>query len=114
MAKTVKQIKREKVLEAYLESKLALDKLTAEVKDMKAEVVEVLLAAPDCKAETANALFSIRKARVYEYSKKVGLKIAAMDADKEVLKIMKKAEEEGGIAKLVRETFIPIVKVVKD
>jgi len=113
MAKSEKQIAREKVLEAYLESKLALDKLTAEVQILKDEVVSVLMDAPERKSETANALFSLRRFATYEYSKKVTLKIEAMDADKEVLKIMKKDEEKSGEAELLSETYSPVVKLIK-
>lgn len=111
MAKTKKQIKREKVLNKFFEAKMSLEVLTQEIKDMKEEVVKVLLGAPDQEAVTQDALFTLRRSTKYEYSKKVALKNEEISMHKETLKNMKKDEEKSGEAEVVSESFIPVVRM---
>lgn len=105
-----KTSKKEELLKDYVESKMALDKLTKEVDAKKKDVVEALLAEESHEYFVKDVKISLRRMVKYGYSKKIALKEEAIKADSEVLKIMKKEEEEKGVAKLLEETFTPVVK----
>lgn len=108
--KTSKKSDREIILRDYVESKAKLEQLTKEVDAKKKAVVEVLLKIENHESFVEDVRVSLRRFAKYEYSKKVALKEEAIKADSEVLKMMKKEEEETGVAELVDETFSPVVK----
>ena len=105
-----KTSKKEEILRDYVESKVKLDQLTKEVDAKKKAVVEVLLKIENHESFVEDVKVSLRRYAKYEYSKKVAFKEEAIKADSEVLKMMKKEEEETGVAELVEETFSPVVK----
>ncbi len=110
MAKTKKQIKREKLLDKFYEQKMEFDVAKIALDEIKQEVVKVLMDCPDQKTETASAMFSLRRYAKYEYSKKVDKKELEMETIKEIWKGMKKDEEVDGTAELISESFSPVVK----
>jgi len=98
-----------KTLTEYVKLKLQLNELTREVDAKKKDVVEELLATEDKEAVVGESVVSLGRRPKYSYSKKVSLKEEELGAEKEILKIMKKDEEETGKAELVDEGWFPKV-----
>lgn len=101
---------KETIIRDYVEAKMQLDKFKKEVDDKKDAVVAVLKATADNIAYVEDVSVYLRKTVKYSYSKKIALKEEALKADSEVLRIMKKEEEETGVAEVVEESFTPVVK----
>lgn len=114
----------QQVLQDYKEQKMAIDILLEELEVKKLAVIETLKKLPDNKAVVGGASFSLRVSNTYEYSPEVielDTKIKDMN-DKwkqkmapltEDLVDLKKDEEAQGVAKLIKQSFIPVMTVKK-
>ena len=122
--KTKKAIQQEEVLKDYLDLKHQIDFLTDQLNDKKDQVVKILLQLDDHKASINDITINLRTSVTYQYSKKVEKEeekykeVAKVYSDKlkadyEIIKIMKKDEELDGSAKIVSESYTPVVSVSK-
>lgn len=122
--KTKKAIQQEEVLKDYLDLKHQIDFLTDQLNDKKDQVVKILLQLDDHKASINDITINLRTSVTYQYSKKVEKEeekykeVAKVYSDKlkadyEIIKIMKKDEELDGSAKVVSESYTPVVSVSK-
>lgn len=114
----------ERILREYLESKLAIDILLEDLEKQKVNVIEALKNLPNNKAVVGGASFSLRTSNAYEYSPtviKLDTEIKDLN-DKwkqtiapktEDLVDLKKKEEADGTAKLIKQSFIPVMTVKK-
>ncbi len=112
------------ILQDYKEQKIAIDILLEELEEKKLQVIEVLKEQPENKAVVGGASFSLRISNTYEYSADVveldtkikemndgwKQKIAPLTED---LVDLKKDEEKQGVAKLIKQSFIPVMTVKK-
>ena len=122
--KTKKAMQQEEVLKDYLDLKHQIDFLTDQLNDKKDQVVKILLQLDDHKASINDITINLRTSVTYQYSKKVEKEeekykeVAKVYSDKlkadyEIIKIMKKDEELDGSAKVVSESYTPVVSVSK-
>jgi len=108
--KKEKYLKKKEILKSYIEAKMELNKAKKVVDAQKKNVIKVLLKVEDHTVLVDGVSIYLRRNTKYEYSKKVAFKEEALEADKEVLGMMKKDEVLDGTAEPVSETFTPVVK----
>lgn len=105
-----KETNKESVLKDYVEFKVKVDSLVKELDAKKKAVVDILLSLESREALVDDVKISLRRTVKWEYSKKVALKEETIKAETDILKIMKKEEEESGKATVLEENYTPVVK----
>lgn len=112
MSEAKQKTKGQILVEDYVKSKLALDDLTATVNAKKQAVIDELLSREDHTAIVDDGKVYLRKTVKYKYSKSVALQEETIKVEQESLKVLKRQEEETGVAKEDGEpTYTPVVKL---
>ena len=110
MAKKVET--KEEIIKSYVEAKVKIRALEAIANARKEQIKALLLEEKDHEiyVESSDATLKLQSRPVYEYSKKIQLKEETLKEEQDILKMMKKEEEETGKAKLVDDGWYAVVK----